>query len=266
MVQVVNKSSEPFDLLLIRFGLVDLIFKILAQLSILRLSPILLIPHLLRPSLQVHDLQLVLVLPRLAPDLFSLERVHHLLHPLVFVPDLRHLLLHRPLQVAVTVYLSDHPLDLLIPLPESPPEFLDDSRLLPLLLPLLLHVARDVLVLPLHLDASADARLDLETLLLEGLQLLNEACVLQHDRTVLGVQLCQLVFRQVTLRLQLLHLGLESRTVVVDSHCLLDLLLSRLREVFQLGFQWTQLKKFSLICQLISLNFANLSLLLCQLL
>jgi hypothetical protein len=132
----------------------------------------------------------------------------------------------------VTINLGEHSLNLLILLPDTPPELLDKPCLLPLLLPLLLDTARDVLVLPLHLDAPADARLDLETLLLQRLQLLDESRVLCDYRTVLRVQLTQLVSREVTLTLHLCQLRLQSRTVIVYTDCLLDLLLGRLGEVF----------------------------------
>ena len=160
-------------------------------------------PHLLCASLQIHYFKLVLVLPGLASDLFSLKRVHHLKHPLIFPSYLCHLLLHRSLQVPVTINLADHPFDLLVPLSDSPPEFLNEPCLFPLLLPLLLDTPRDVLVLPLDLDAPADARLDLEALLLQRLQLLDETRVLGDHRTVLRVQLCQLVLGQVSVTLHL---------------------------------------------------------------
>ena len=41
--------------------------------------------------------------------------------------------------------------------------------MVPFFLSLLLDISSDVLVLPLNLDASPDARLDLEALLLQGL-------------------------------------------------------------------------------------------------
>jgi hypothetical protein len=132
----------------------------------------------------------------------------------------------------VTVNLREHSLNLLLLLPDTPPELLDKPCLFPLLLPLLLDTARDVLVLPLDLDAPADARLDLETLLLQRLQLLDQSRVLCDHRTVLRVQLTQLVSRQVTLTLHLRQLRLQSRTVIVYTDCLLDLLLGRLGEVF----------------------------------
>jgi hypothetical protein len=196
------------------------------------LIPCLLVSHLLSTSLQIHDFQLILVLSGLPSDLFSLQRVHHFKHSLIFPSYLCHLLFDSPLQVAVTVNLREHSLNLLILLPDTPPELLDKPCLFPLLLPLLLDTARDVLVLPLDLDAPADARLDLETLLLQRLQLLDQSRVLCDHRTVLRVQLTQLVSRQVTLTLHLRQLRLQSRTVIVYTDCLLDLLLGRLGEVF----------------------------------
>ena len=91
------------------------------------------------------------------------------------------------MQVPLTVNLGEHPLNLLVPLSHRASEFLNDPCLFPLLLPLLLDTPRDVLVLPLDLDAPADARLDLEALLLQRLQLLDETRVLGDHRTVLRV-------------------------------------------------------------------------------
>ena len=103
----------------------------------------------------------------------------------------------------MTINLADHPFNLLVPLSDGPPELLNDPCLFPLLLPLLLDTPRDILVLPLDLDAPADARLDLEALLLQRLQLLDETRVLGDHRTVLRVQLCQLVLGQVSVTLHL---------------------------------------------------------------
>jgi hypothetical protein len=77
LVQGLNQGTKSLNLLQVRFGSDDFVFKLLARVSDLSLRSSYLIPLALDLTLQVHDLQLVLILPLLSSDLLSLALVNN---------------------------------------------------------------------------------------------------------------------------------------------------------------------------------------------